>query len=116
MTLNNKKKLISMDLDGVLNNYNGNYKKHMIPTIKKGAYKFLKKLSENYYIEIFTVRDKEITKNWLADNNLLKFIVGISNHKNPLASVILDDRAVNFDGNFDKAFETIATFNPYWKN
>ena len=39
----NKKKIILIDLDGVLNNYNGDYKEEYIPSIKKTVRKnFLK--------------------------------------------------------------------------
>ena len=42
------KKLISIDLDGVLNEYNGIFDKNIIPPIKKGAKDFIKELSKNY--------------------------------------------------------------------
>ena len=38
------KKLISIDLDGVLNEYNGIFDKNIIPPIKKGAKDFIKEL------------------------------------------------------------------------
>ena len=30
--------------------------------------------------------------------------------------MFLDDRAINFDGNFEKAYKNIKEFSPYWKN
>ena len=42
-----KDKTVLIDLDGVLNDYTGNFDKNNIPTIKIGASKFLKNLSEN---------------------------------------------------------------------
>ena len=39
------KKLILIDLDGVLNEYSGSYNKNVIPEIKNGADKFLQGLS-----------------------------------------------------------------------
>ena len=56
------KKLISIDLDGVLNEYNGSFNEKEIPQIKPGAYEFLKNLSENFRIEIFTTREKNINQ------------------------------------------------------
>ncbi len=111
-----RKKIISIDLDGVLNNYNGSYNPDVIPPIKDGALNFLQNLSQDFKIEIFTVRDKDLTRNWLEQNNLLHFVENISNQKNKFASIFLDDRALNFDGNFEKAFNNIKNFNPYWKN
>ena len=48
-------KTILLDLDGVLNKYDGNYDKEYIPPIKEGAYELIKELSQNYKIVIFTV-------------------------------------------------------------
>lgn len=110
------KKLICIDFDGVLNNYSGQYDEHNLPQIKEGAEKFLDKLSEDFRIEIFTVRNIETVTQWLIKNNLMKYIENVTNIKNKFASVFLDDRALNFDGDFDKAYRNITTFKPYWKN
>ncbi len=110
-----KKKLISIDLDGVLNTYSGNYDKTTIAPIKNGTYEFLQKLSKDYRIAIFTVRDKTLVRNWLIQNNLYDFIEDITDVKNPFSSIFLDDRAINFDGDFDKAYSAIKNFKPYWK-
>ena len=42
------KKTILIDLDGVLNDYVGNYDKDFIPPIKFGAKEFLSNLSKNF--------------------------------------------------------------------
>lgn len=105
-----RKKLIQIDLDGVLNEYKGDYKKDFIPEIKKGARDFLEKLSEDFEIEIFTVRDYLLTKEWLIKNNLIKFIKNITNIKSSNASIILDDRAVNFNGDFNFVYLNIKNF------
>lgn len=109
------RKIISIDLDGVLNTYCGKFEKDVLPPVKEGAYEFLQKLSENYDIEIYTVRDKHITKNWLKQNNLLNFIKNITDKKNRYATVFLDDRAVHFDGCFNTAIRKISSFKPHWK-
>lgn len=44
------KKTILLDLDGVLNTYDGNYEESYIPSIKDGAFEFIKELSKNYEI------------------------------------------------------------------
>ena len=47
------KKTILIDLDGVLNQYTGNFDKEFIPPIKEGAKEFLENLSEEYLIKNF---------------------------------------------------------------
>lgn len=109
-------KIISIDLDGVLNTYNGEFNRNEIPPMRKGTPEFLKNLSKNYNIEIFTTREKNLVKSWLVENNLIEFIFNITNIKNCYASVFLDDRAINFDGDFQKAYLNIQSFTPYWKS
>lgn len=108
-------KIINIDLDGVLNQYNGSYNPDEIPPIKDGAADFLKDLSKYYHIEIFTTREKELVRNWLIKNNIIDFIHDITNIKNCFASVFLDDRAINFNGDFQKASKEIQQFTPYWR-
>ena len=49
------KKTILIDLDGALNTYTGKFDKDLIPSIKRGAKKFLEKLSKKFSIKIFLV-------------------------------------------------------------
>ena len=109
------KKFISIDLDGVLNNYSGNYEKDKISSLREGALDFIKKLASDFNIEIYTVRDKELVKDWLKENDLIDFVFGITNEKNPKTSIFLDDRAINFNGDFQCAYESIQSFKPHWK-
>lgn len=104
-----------VDLDGVLNNYSGKYNEYEVPTIKDGAKEFLEELSKNYDIEIFTVRNKIRTIEWLQKNGIIHLIKEVTNVKNPYASIIIDDRAIGFDGNFKKTLEATIGFKPYWK-
>lgn len=109
------KKIISIDLDGVLNEYKGNYIENEISPIKAGAYEFLEKLSKDYIIEIYTVRNKELCEKWLKQNKLNHFIRKVTDAKNPYTSVFLDDRAITFNGNYDNAYNEIINFKPFWK-
>lgn len=109
------KKIALVDLDGVLNEYSGKYSEIELPKIKDGAREFLEELSKIYDIEIFTVRNKIRTVEWLQKNNIVHLIKEVTNVKNPYASVIIDDRAINFDGDFDKVLELVKEFKPYWK-
>ena len=109
------KKIIQIDLDGVLNEYDGKYIKDYIHPIKKGAYEFLEKLSYHYSLELFTVREIDLCKNWLVENNIDKFFDNVTNTKNSFASIFIDDRAINFNGDYEKIFTEIMNFQPYWK-
>ena len=108
-------KIAQVDLDGVLNEYSGKYNEYEVPRIKK-AKEFLEKLAENYDIEIFTVRNKIRTIEWLQDNEIIHLIKDVTNVKNPYASIIIDDRALSFNGDFNKVLKISKDFKPYWKN
>ena len=64
------KKTILIDLDGVLNTYTGNFDPNFIPPIKDGADEFLKNLSKNYEIKLFTTRNKLLASKWLIENKI----------------------------------------------
>ena len=108
------KRTILIDLDGVLNEYKGNFNKNFIPDMKVGADEFLKKLSQEFEIKIFTTRNKLLTAKWLIKNNLDKYVEDITNVKD-VAWLYVDDRTVCFEGNYLKTFENIKNFKPYWK-
>lgn len=42
----------------MLNEYTGKFDENFIPPVKKGAKEFLKKLSDDYVIKLFTTRNK----------------------------------------------------------
>ena len=107
------KKTVLIDLDGVLNIYNGNYKDDFIPDIRDGALEFLKILSKDYLIKLFTARDNRLVKIWVKKNNLHDYISGITNIKEP-AFIILDDRCIKFDGDYTKALEGIKNFKVWY--
>lgn len=115
MDANTMVKTIQIDLDGVLNTYCGNYDENTISAPRKGAKEFLEKLSQNYIIEIFTVRNTNLVNRWLIENKLNKYITNVSNIKNPFSTVIIDDRALRFEGDFEKTYEEIINFSPHWK-
>lgn len=108
------KKTIAIDLDGVLDEYYGKYDKNSIPKIKEGAKDFVIELSKDYKLVLFTTRNSKTAKKWLVDNNIDKYFIEITNKK-PLASIYLDDRAINFDGDYNKTLDEIKNFKVYWK-
>lgn len=109
-----KKRKILLDLDGVLNTYIGNYDAEHIPPIKDGAIEFLQKLSENFEIKIFSVRDVNLVEKWVVENNIQIYISGVTNTKEP-AWLIADDRCICFNGCYDKLLADIADFK-VWHN
>ncbi len=108
------KKLILIDLDGVLNQYNGNYIENIIPPIKPGAKKFLSELNKEYEIKIFTTRNKLYTVKWLIQNNIDIYIKDVTNIKEP-AWLYIDDRCITFNGNYKKLEKDIKKYNVWYK-
>lgn len=103
------KKTILIDLDGVLNTYTGNYNERHIPSIKDGALELVKELSEDYKIVVFTSRNLLLTSKWVIENGLDKYVDNVTNIKEP-AHLIIDDRCITFDGNFDHLKIKIKNF------
>ena len=108
------KKTILMDLDGVLNSYTGNYNENYIPPIRDGAFKFLENLSKQYIIKLFTTRNSTIANEWIKDNRLENFITAVTNIKEP-AYLYIDDRCINFDGNYDNLKNKIDNFKVWYR-
>ena len=108
------KKTILIDLDGVLNEYTGGFDKNYIPPMKAGAKDFLKSLSENYEIKLFTTRNKILATKWLVENDVDKYFEDITNTKD-LAWLYIDDRCINFNGDFNNLISSIDTFKPWYK-
>ena len=109
------KKTILIDLDGVLNEYNGNYDKNIIPPIKNGVEKFLASFSQDEYeLKIFTTRNLLLTAKWLIANKIDQYITDITNIKGS-AYLIIDDRCICFNGDFKDATKQIKNFKAYWK-
>lgn len=107
-------KTLLIDLDGVINNYSGNFDPKKIPDIKDGAKEFLENLSKEYEIKIFTTRNRLIAGKWLVQNKLDGLVKDVTNVKEP-AFLHIDDRCICFNGNFNKTLDEIKNFSVYWK-
>ena len=108
------KKTILIDLDGVLNTYTGNFDKDFIPPIKEGAFEFLQNLSKDYQIKLFTTRNKLLASKWIIDNKLSDYIDDVTNTKE-LCYLYIDDRCINFNGNYQDLTNQIEQFKVWYK-
>ncbi len=108
------KKTILIDLDGVLNTYSGNFDKDLIPPIREGAFEFLQNLSKDYQIKLFTTRNKLLASKWIIDNKLSDYIDDVTNTKE-LCYLYIDDRCINFNGNYKDLTNQIEQFKVWYK-
>ena len=108
------KKTILIDLDGVLNEYQGKFDKDLIPPIRLGAKDFIENLSEEFDLKLFTTRNKILASKWLIENKLDCYFSDITNVKE-LSWLIIDDRCLTFEGDYLKIKEKISNFNAWYK-
>ena len=108
------KKTILVDLDGVLNTYTGNFDIDFIPPIREGAFEFVKELSNEYIVKIFTTRNHIKAVEWLIENNLREYVNDVTNIKEP-AYLHIDDRCINFSGDYSELAGKIADFRVWYR-
>ena len=112
---NSYKKTILIDLDGVLNTYTGNFDPNFIPPIKDGAVEFLKNLSKNYEIKLFTTRNKLLATKWLIENKIDSYFQDITNTKE-VCFLYIDDRCIKFEGDYSSLEKQIENFKIWHKS
>mgnify|MGYP003571674998 CR=1 FL=1 len=115
MNTKNFEKMVLIDLDGVLNQYDGKFDKNFIPSIQKDAKEFIEKISQDFELKLFTTRGKIIAQKWLKENNLGKYFSKVTNRKEP-CTFLIDDRCIQFKGSFEKLEKDIRHFSVWWKN
>jgi len=99
------KKDICVDFDGVLNLYT-HYDPNDLCKMREGCPQFLEKLSQKYKVTILSTRDPDDIIKWLEKHNLSEYVTQVTNIKIP-AVYYIDDRAVKFDGDFEKILDNI---------
>ena len=109
----NYKKRILIDLDGVLNDYEGGFDEKFIPEIKVGAKQFVKNLSEEFEIYLFTSRNLMLASKWLVKNKIDEYFKDVTNIKLP-SYLYIDDRTICFEGSYDNTLDKINKFKTYW--
>jgi hypothetical protein len=112
--MSKQKRTIAIDFDGVLHRYSG-YRDGFIDGPIKGARDFVERLkSKGFTLVVFTTRDKALVETWLVEHQFPA--LEVTNHKRPFW-LILDDRAVEFAGQYNDALiGRIESFEPYWLN
>ncbi len=108
-------KTILLDLDGVLNEYNGDYNCNYIPSIRSGAKEFVEKLAQRFDVKLFTTRPKKLAQKWLFENGLNNYISEVTNIKKP-AWLIIDDRCMQFNGDYSAMYDLIENFGVWYKD
>lgn len=107
--------IVCVDLDGVLNQFDGWRGPDYFHPPRPGARDFLRQLHElGYEVIVFTVRWKPHVEQWLARHGLAEFVSEVTDKKPP-AHVYIDDRAVCFRGDYREALELIPKFRAHWE-
>lgn len=108
-------KRILIDLDGVLNEYGKDkFDENFIPNIKIGAIEFVKELSKESELYLFTTRNQMLAAKWLINNKLDKYFKDVTNIKIP-SYLYIDDRTICFKGDYTKTLNEVKNFKVYWK-
>lgn len=110
----NDRKTIAIDFDGVMNKYKGWKGENTLYKPQTNLHHFIKKVYKNHDIVIFTCRDVKKVYEWLDEYKLREYILAVTNLK-PKALVYIDDRAIQFNGDYDETIEQIQQFKTWWE-
>jgi hypothetical protein len=107
--------VVCVDLDGVLNAFDGWKGADYFHPPRPGAREFLARLNElGYRVVVFTVRWGPHVQEWLARYDLAGYVADVTDRKPP-AHVYVDDRAICFQGDFGAALDQISRFKAHWE-
>ena len=110
------RKTLCIDFNGVLDTYKG-WKgiDHEYP-MREGTPEFLKTLTESgYTIVVFTAANVMKVKQWIMRNGLDRYVSDVTDKKIP-ALCYIDDRAVQFKGNYSETLHEILNFKTFWED
>lgn len=111
-----KPKHVCVDFDGVLAEYDGWKGPEHLGTPRPGAKEFLQEINNlGMKVIILTTRDPDAVHAWLIDYYMHNLVDRITRQKPPAVAYI-DDRAIPFNGDFDRTLWQLVRFTPYWKN
>jgi hypothetical protein len=107
--------VVCVDLDGVLNAFDGWKGADYFHPPRPGAREFLARLNGlGYRVVVFTVRWGPHVQEWLAHYDLASYVAEVTDKKPP-AHVYVDDRAICFLGDFGEALDQISRFKAHWE-
>ena len=107
--------IVCVDLDGVLNAFDGWREAAYFHDPRPGAREFLESLKGmGYRVVVFTVRWKPHVEDWLARHDLAGYVDEVTDQKPP-AHVYIDDRAICFRGDFSQTLAQIPGFKAHWE-
>lgn len=109
------KKTLLIDLDGVLNTYTGGFQPDCIPPIREGAKEFLTAIEPYFELKLFTTRVPQFAQKWLSDNGIAHLFTEVTDMKKP-AWLIIDDRCLTFNGDYNDLTIQITRFKPWYKS
>ncbi len=107
--------IVCVDLDGVLNQYDGWKGAEFFHPPRPGAREFLERLNAlGFRVVVFTVRWGPHVREWL-DRHALSELVDEVTDKKPPAHVYIDDRAICFNGDYDSVLNEVRGFKAHWE-
>ena len=110
----NMRKTVCVDFDGVMNEYKG-FDENTLYSPKPFLKEFLEKLDDEYDVVILTSRETEKVEAWLYQHGLENIPTAVTNVKVP-AIAYIDDRAIQFKGNYNQTLKELENFKPYWQD
>jgi len=118
--------IVGIDFDGTISHYDGFKGKGNFGDPIPGSRIFINKLiSAGHIIVIYTTRlEVDQIRKYLLKHDINFHHINFSpdNIERDLhpakqcCSIYIDDRAINFGGDWEDTFEKILNFKPWWKN
>ena len=110
-----KPKRVCVDFDGVLAEYDGWKGPGVMGSPRCGARKFLEELHGlGFKVVIHTTRNAGPIWSWLGWHDMKEYVHEVTSTKLPAVAYV-DDRGLQFEGNFEDTLEELKAFAPYWK-
>lgn len=104
---------IALDFDAVIHTYTGWTGDEPKGKPLPGALEACRELAKTHELVVFTTRNVELVRSWLSRNGF-DMIVIVTDRKPPWI-VLLDDRAVCFNGSWDGVVDRLRGFKTYWE-
>lgn len=105
---------VCVDLDGVLNLYDGWKGAEHLADPRPGAGEFIRALAVHHRVVVFTTRDAARVEAWLIAHQLGGWVSEVTDIKLPAVAYI-DDRAVCFRGDFGDTLDAVRGFKAHWE-